>query len=145
MPLRLELVTAERVVLQEDADMVIAPAADGQVGILPHHAPFLTTLRPGELRVRRGGTEQELIVTGGFMEVLNDKVTILADAAERIEEIDVARAEEARRRAVEALANRQAGVDSATAELAMRRAVVRLSVARRRRVGSGRPDQGSGA
>jgi F-type H+-transporting ATPase subunit epsilon len=145
MPLRLELVTAERIVLQEDVDMVIAPAADGQVGILPHHAPFLTTLRPGELRVRRGGTEQELVVTGGFMEVLNDKVTILADSAERIEEIDIARAEEARRRAAEALANRQAGVDSATAELAMRRAVVRLSVARRRRVGGGRPDQGSGA
>jgi F-type H+-transporting ATPase subunit epsilon len=145
MPLRLELVTAERIVLQEDADMVIAPAADGQVGILPHHAPFLTTLRPGELRVRRGGVEQELVVTGGFMEVLNDKVTILADAAERVEEIDLARAEEARRRAVEALANRQAGgVDTAAAELAMRRATVRLSIARRRRVGRG-PDPGSGA
>jgi len=143
MPLRLELVTAERIVLQEDADMVIAPAADGQVGILPHHAPLLTTLRPGELRVRRGGVEQELVVTGGFMEVLNGKVTILADSAERIEEIDVARAEEARRRAAEALANRQAGVDTASAELAMRRAVVRLSIARRRRVG--RPDSGSGA
>ncbi len=143
MPLRLELVTAERIVLQEDADMVIAPAADGQVGILPHHAPFLTTLRPGELRVRRGGSEQELIVTGGFMEVLNDKVTILADAAERVEEIDLARAEEARRRAAAALANRQAGVDTASAELAMRRAVVRLSVARRRRVGPREP--GSGA
>jgi len=143
MPLRLELVTAERIVLQEDADMVIAPAADGQVGILPHHAPLLTTLRPGELRVRRGGVEQELVVTGGFMEVLNGKVTILADAAERIEEIDVARAEEWRRRAAEALANRQGGVDTAAAELAMRRAVVRLSIARRRRVG--RPDSGSGA
>jgi F-type H+-transporting ATPase subunit epsilon len=143
MPLRLELVTAERVVLEEDADMVIAPAADGQVGILPHHAPFLTTLRPGELRVRRGGAEQELVVTGGFMEVLNGKVTILADAAERVEEIDLARAEEARRRAAEALANRQAGVDTAGAELAMRRAVVRLSVARRRRVGPREP--GSGA
>jgi F-type H+-transporting ATPase subunit epsilon len=143
MPLRLELVTAERIVLQEDVDMVIAPAADGQVGILPHHAPFLTTLRPGDLRVRRGGSEQELVVTGGFMEVLNGKVTILADAAERVEEIDLARAEEARRRAADALANRQAGVDTASAELAMRRAVVRLSVARRRRVGPREP--GSGA
>src|SRR5690349_6865628 len=93
MPFRLEWVPAERIVLQEDADMVIAPAADGQVGILPHHAPFLTTLRPGELRVRRRGSEQELVVTGGFMEVLNGKVTILADAAERVEEIELARAE----------------------------------------------------
>jgi F-type H+-transporting ATPase subunit epsilon len=133
MPLRLEVVTAERVVLQDDVDMVIAPGVDGQVGILPHHAPFLTTLAPGELRVRRGGVEQDLVVAGGFMEVLNDRVTILADAAERVEEIDLARAEAARQRAVDALANRGSGTDTAAAEFAMRRAVVRLSVARRRR------------
>jgi F-type H+-transporting ATPase subunit epsilon len=143
MPLRLELVTAERLLLQEDADMVIAPAADGEVGILPHHAPFLTTLLPGELRIKRGGTEQALVVTGGFMEVLNDKVTILADAAERAEEIDLARAEEARRRAAEALASGAAGLDNAAAELAMRRAVVRLSVARRRRMRSQTPESGA--
>ena len=143
MPLRLELVTAERLLMQEDADMVIAPAADGEVGILPHHAPFLTTLRPGELRIKRGGTEQALVVTGGFMEVLNDKVTILADAAERAEEIDVARAEEARRKAAEALASGAGGMDNAAAELAMRRAVVRLSVARRRRMRSQTPESGA--
>ena len=142
MPLRLELVTAERIVLQEDVDMVIAPGIEGQVGILPHHAPFLTTLQPGELRVKRGGVEQDLVIAGGFMEVLNDKVTILADAAERVEEIDLARAEEARKRAVDALANRATGVDSAAAELAMRRAVVRLSVGRRRRRGN-MPESGA--
>src|SRR5690242_15106252 len=126
MPLHLDLVTAERLLLQEEADMIIAPAADGEVGILPHHAPFLTTLRPGELRIKRGAIEQALVVTGGFMEVLNDTVTILADSAERAEEIDVARAEEARRRAAEALTNRGAGTDNAAAELAMRRAIVRI-------------------
>jgi len=143
MPLHLELVTAERLVLQDDADMVIAPAADGEVGILPHHAPLLTTLIPGELRIKRGGIEQALVVTGGFMEVLNDQVTILADAAERAEEIDVARAEESRRRAAEALANRGAGQDNAAAELAMRRAVIRISVARRRRMRSQTPESGA--
>ena len=140
MPLQLELVTAERVVLAEDADMVIAPAADGQVGILPHHAPLLTVLIPGELRVKRGAVEQSLAVTGGFMEVLNGRVTILADAAERAEQIDLARAEEARRRAAEDLANRGAGADTAAAELALRRAMVRISVARRRRMRSQSPE-----
>jgi F-type H+-transporting ATPase subunit epsilon len=143
MPLRLELVTAERAVLQEEADMIIAPAADGEVGILPHHAPFLTTLRPGELRIKRGGIEQALVVTGGFMEVLNDTVTILADSAERAEEIDLARAEEARQRAAEALAGRVAGMDNAAAELAMRRAIVRISVARRRRMRGQTPESGA--
>lgn len=143
MPLHLDLVTAERLLLQEEADMIIAPAADGEVGILPHHAPFLTTLRPGELRIKRGAIEQALVVTGGFMEVLNDTVTILADAAERAEEIDVARAEESRRRAADALANRGAGMDNAAAELAMRRAIVRISVARRRRMRSQTPESGA--
>jgi F-type H+-transporting ATPase subunit epsilon len=123
--------------------MIIAPAADGEVGILPHHAPLLTTLRPGELRIKRGAIEQALVVTGGFMEVLNDKVTILADSAERAEEIDLARAEEARKRAADALANRGTGMDNAAAELAMRRAIVRISVARRRRMRSQSPEGGA--
>jgi F-type H+-transporting ATPase subunit epsilon len=143
MPLHLELVTAERMVLQEDADMVIAPAADGEVGILPHHAPLLTVLQPGELRVKRGAVEQTLVVSGGFMEVLDGRVTILADAAEHAEDIDVARAEESRRRAADALANRTVGTDNAAAELAMRRAVVRINVARRRRPRSQSPESGS--
>src|SRR3982751_6210779 len=107
MPLRLEIVTAERVVFEDDnVDMVIAPSVDGQVGIPPRHAPLLTVLQVGELRVCKGNDEQSIVVAGGFMEVLNNKVTILADAAERSEEIDVASAEEARHRAEATLANK---------------------------------------
>src|SRR6476646_7698379 len=107
--------------------MVVAPSVDGQVGILPHHAPLLTMLHVGELRVIKGNDEQSIVVAGGFMEVLNNKVTILADAAERSEEIDVASAEEARHRAEETLAHKdEPGGDLAAAELAMRYNVLRL-------------------
>ena len=133
MPLTLEIVTAERVVFQDDnVDMVVAPTVDGQVGILPRHAPLLTVLQVGELRVCKGPDEQSIVVAGGFMEVLNNKVTILADAAERSEEIDVASAEEARRRAENTLENKGQGGDLAAAELAMRYNMVRLRVGTRR-------------
>src|SRR3954451_16838283 len=142
MPLRLEIVTAERVVYEDDVDMVIAPASDGAVGILPHHAPLLTTLQIGELRVKKGGAEESLVIVGGFMEVSNDKVTILADAAEHAEDIDVQRAEEARRQAQDSLANRSNIENAALSEAAMRRATVRLRVARRR-MRSGPPESGA--
>ena len=133
MPLTLEIVTAERVVFQDDnVDMVVAPTVDGQVGILPRHAPLLTVLQVGELRVCTGADEQSIVVAGGFMEVLNNKVTILADAAERSEEIDVASAEDARRRAEQTLENKGQGRDLAAAELAMRYNMVRLRVGSRR-------------
>jgi F-type H+-transporting ATPase subunit epsilon len=134
MPLSLEIVTAERLVLRDDGiDMVVAPSVEGEVGILPHHAPLLTILEIGELRVKKGADEQSIVIAGGFMEVLNDKVTILADVAERSEEIDVAAAEEARRRAQEALANREHVGDLAALETAMRLASLRLRVGTRRR------------
>ncbi len=137
--LNFELVTADRVVLQEDGvDMVVAPGADGQLGVLPHHVPLITTLAPGELRIKRGGEETSIVVTGGFMEVTREKVLVLADAAERSEEIDIARAEEARRRAQERIASSPDSVDMARAEAAMRRAVARLRIAQRRR-GGGMP------
>ena len=134
MPLRLEIVTAERMVFEDDnVDMVVAPSVDGEVGLLPHHAAMITLLQVGELRVKKGADEQSLVVAGGFMEVLNDKVTILADAAERSEEIDVAAAEEARRRAEETLAGRGQAQDLEAVELAMRYSVMRLRVGSRRR------------
>ena len=135
MPLTLEIVTAERVVLQdENVDMVVAPSVDGEVGILPNHAPLLTVLETGELRVKKGTDEQSIIVSGGFLEVLEDKVTILADVAERQEEIDVAAAEEARGRAQSALTNRdQDTADLAAAQAAMRLAALRLRVGTRGR------------
>jgi F-type H+-transporting ATPase subunit epsilon len=133
MPLTLEIVTAERVVFtDENIDMVVAPAAEGQVGILPNHAPLLTTLQVGELRVCKGQNEESIVVAGGFMEVLNNKVTILADAAERSEEIDLAAAEQARHRAEATIENKGLAGDLAAAELAMRYNMVRLRVGTRR-------------
>jgi F-type H+-transporting ATPase subunit epsilon len=134
MPLTLEIVTAERLVYSDDnVDMVVAPSVDGEVGILPHHAPLLTLLQIGELRVTKGSDEQSIVIAGGFLEVLNNKVTVLADVAERAEEIDAAAAEDARRRAQDALANRGATGDLASAEAAMRLASLRLRVGQRRR------------
>jgi F-type H+-transporting ATPase subunit epsilon len=132
--LDVEIVTGERSVFTEtDADMVIVPGSDGVLGVLPSHAPLITTLAAGELRIKKGTTEQSIVVFGGFAEITPDKVVILADSAERAEEIDVARAEASRRRAEEALANRKDAVDLAAAEAALRRAVVRLKVAETKR------------
>lgn len=134
---KLDIVTAERAVYSGDVDMVIAPGIEGQLGILPHHAPLMTTLQAGELLVKKGGEEVSLAISGGFLEVRPDRVVILADAAERAEEIDVARAEAAKRRAQERLAEKLApGVNEARAEAALHRSLARLKVAssvRRRR------------
>jgi F-type H+-transporting ATPase subunit epsilon len=137
---RLDIVTAERVVFSDEVDEVVAPGVEGQLGILPHHAPLMTTLLPGELLVKKGGEEHYLAISGGFIEVRPDRIIILADAAEREEEIDIARAEEAKRRAEARLAERVPGVDMARAEAALRRSLIRLRVVgRRRRRGSGVP------
>ena len=93
MPLRLEVITPEGVVYTDDVDMVIAPATDGYVGILPHHAPLLTTLGPGEFRVKKGGVEEILAVFGGFMDVRGDRVVVLTEDAEHAEEIDAKQAQ----------------------------------------------------
>ena len=114
-------------------DVIVAPGVEGELGILPHHTPLMTTLQPGELRVKQGGEEFSLAVTGGFLEVRPDRVTILADAAERAEEIDIARAEEAKRRAEERLGRPATEEDSVRAEAALRRSLVRIKVGERRR------------
>jgi F-type H+-transporting ATPase subunit epsilon len=138
MPLQVEIVTPEHTVYQEDnVRLVGAPGVMGQLGILPSHAAFVTMLEPGELRVvKESGEETVMAITHGFLEVRDDRVVLLTDTAERAEEIDVARAEEARRRAQERLATRVADIDLARAEAALRRAVIRLKVVeitRRRR------------
>jgi len=131
--IRLDIVTAERVVYSEDVNVVVAPGIEGQLGILPHHTPLMTTLQVGELRVRKGGEEFSLAISGGFLEVRPDRVIVLADAAERSEEIDIARAEEAKRRAQEQLSRQPPAVDAARAEAALRRSLARLKVAEKRR------------
>ncbi|MBF8266908.1 MAG: atpC [Dehalococcoidia bacterium] len=132
-PMKVEIITAERVVYSEDVDVVVAPGIEGELGILPHHAPLMTTLQSGEIRVRKGGEEISMAVSGGFLEVMANKVTILADSAERAEEIDEARAQEAMRRAEERLRTHASDVDLERAVAALRRSQARLKVARRRR------------
>ena len=141
--LKVEIVTGERVVYTEDdVDMVVAPGIDGVLGILPRHAPLITILSTGELRIKKDGREESLVVFGGFMEVTPDKVIVLADTAELAEEIDVARAEQARRQAEASIAQRGSEMDLMQAELAMRRAAIRLRVGQRR---AGRRAQAPGA
>jgi len=134
--LKLEIVTQERRIYSaDDVEMVVAPGTEGEMGILPHHAPLITSLRDGVMRVKRAtGAEEVLAIHGGFMEVLPDHVTVLADTAERAEEIDIARAEEARKRAEELMKRRREDkIDYTRAEAALRRSTVRLRVANKRR------------
>lgn len=138
MPFQLDVVTAERSVFSETVDAVVAPGVEGEFGVLPRHEAFLTALDYGELRISQGGRETLLAVGGGFLEVRQDRVIVLADSAERSEEIDLARAEAARQRAKERLALAPTEVDLVRAEAALRRAEARIRVARRRR-GAGAP------
>ncbi len=131
--LKLDVVSAERVVYSDDVDAVVAPGVAGQLGILPHHTPLMTTLQVGELLVKKDGEEFILAISGGFLEVRPDRVIVLADAAERAEDIDLDRAEEAKGRAEEQLRRRTAGVDVAQAEAALLRSMVRLKVGEKRR------------
>jgi F-type H+-transporting ATPase subunit epsilon len=132
VPIKIDIVTAEKLVYSDQVDMVIAPGIEGELGILPHHTPLMTLLKPGELRVKKGNEELVLAVSGGFSEVRPDHIIVLADAAERAEEIDVARAEAARKRAQERLQQGGVEVDKARAEASLRRAIARLDVAERR-------------
>ena len=127
--IKFEIVTAERVVYSDEVDIVVAPGIQGQLGILPHHAPLMTTLQPGELLVRKGTEEQSMFVSGGFLEVRGDKVVVLADTAERAEEIDIARAEAAKRRALERIGMPAAEVDHARTQAAILRSLMRIKVA----------------
>ncbi len=131
--MRLEIVTAERVVYSEDVSVLVAPGIDGELAILPRHAPLLTMLKPGEIRVVKDGEDSFMSVSGGFMEVLGNKVTILADTAEHVEEIDMQRAEEALRRAQESVATSASDIDLERALASIRRSQARINVARRTR------------
>lgn len=128
----LNISTAERETYSGGADYVVAPSTEGQVTILPSHAALMTTLMPGELRFRADdGDEQIIVLAGGFMEVLNDHVTILADAAERADEIDVERADAAVERARLRIATHASDTDIERALASLRRAQIRAKIARR--------------
>ena len=133
MPLNLEIVTGEREVFKGEVDMLNVPGGDGDMGILPKHAPVLSTLKPGVLRVKIGSDYQEFAIGGGFINILGDHVIVLADSAERADEIDMARAEAARTRAEEMLKNPPANKeDLYRLEAALRKSEARLKAANRR-------------
>ena len=141
MPIRCEIVSQDRTVFQGLADMVLLPGTDGEMGILPHHAPLLTTLKYGIIKVRSQGKETVFTVAGGVAEVQPDIITILADAAENVEEIDISRAQAARKRAEERLAKGvPAGSDNyLLIEAALRKSNLRLDAVRRYRHGPAKP------
>jgi F-type H+-transporting ATPase subunit epsilon len=145
MPIHCEIISQDRIVFQGPADMVLLPGTDGEMGILPHHAPLLTTLQYGVVKVRSLGQESIFTVAGGIAEVQPDVVTILADAAENIEEIDLSRAEAARKRAEESLAK---GIPADSdnyliIEAALRKSNLRLDAVRRYRHGPAKPSRNS--
>ncbi|MDY6906066.1 MAG: F0F1 ATP synthase subunit epsilon [Thermodesulfobacteriota bacterium] len=129
--IRLEVVTPERTVTSEDAQIVMAPGSLGEFGVLPEHTPFLTSLQPGCLHYKDAtGNEKQIVVSGGFAEALPDKMTVLAESAEKKEDIDVQRAEAAKERAEKRLAgNAEEDVDFARARAALARSIQRLRVA----------------
>ena len=130
---KLEIVTAERMVFSDDVSALIAWGVEGQLGILPHHAPLMTMLQPGDLMIRKDKEEEYLAISGGFLEVRPDKVIILADACEHVDEIDIARAEEAKKRAQETLKLGPITADAAAAQAALSRSIARLKVAEKKR------------
>lgn len=140
MTIRCEIVSQDRLVYEGDVDIVILPGEAGEMGVLPNHAPLLSTLRFGFLKVRSGEAEEVFTIAGGVVEVQPDIVTVLADAAENVEEIDISRAEAARRRAEEFLKQGPPpDTDSYLAmEAALKRSNLRLEAARRYRRGSTR-------
>lgn len=133
MPMRLEIITGERILFQGDVESVVAPGSEGELGVLPHHAAVMTMLQPGELFYTIDGAATSFALTGGFMEIRGDHVVVLADAAERVDEIDEARAEEAVRRARERIAARVSDVDLERAVQSLRRAQIRVQTVQRRR------------
>ena len=134
MTIRCEIVSQDRTVFQDDVDIVVLPGASGEMGILPHHPPVLTTLKFGVIKVRRQGREDLFAVAGGVAEVQPTIVTVLADAAENIEDIDIVRAKAAKKRAEDALANLSPESDRdvyLVMQAALRRSNLRLDVVRR--------------
>jgi len=133
MPLQLEIVTPEKLAYADEVDSVVLPGSEGELGVLPHHAPLISTLGAGELRLRKGGQEESFAIVGGFLQVLPDKVVVMAETADVASEIDLEKAQEARRQAEQALESGYVeGADLAAARAALQTALLRIRVAERR-------------
>jgi F-type H+-transporting ATPase subunit epsilon len=134
MPLFLEIVTPERLAYSDTVDAVNLPGIEGELGVLPHHAPLVSMLGVGELRIRKGGAEESFAIVGGFLQVRPDKVVVMAETADMASEIDLEKAQQARREAEQALegAGRAEAVDLSAARAALQQALLRIRVAERR-------------
>jgi F-type H+-transporting ATPase subunit epsilon len=133
MPLQLEIVTPERLAFADTVDEVVVPGVEGQLGILPHHAPLISMLGVGELRIRKEGVEESFAIVGGFVQVRPDKVVVMAETADMASEIDLEKAHEARREAERALEGGfHEGADLSAARAALQHALLRIRVAERR-------------
>ncbi len=130
---QLDIVSAERHVSSDQVEVLVVPGVEGEMAILPSHSPLLTVLKPGEIRIVKDGEDSFIAVSGGFMEVMPEKVTILADTAERLDEIDIERAEAAVKAAQERIAAAPVDMDLQRALASLRRSQARVKVARRRR------------
>jgi F-type H+-transporting ATPase subunit epsilon len=133
MPIQLEIVTPERLAYSDTVDAVTLPGSEGEMGVLPHHAPLLATLGVGELRIRKGGETEAFAIVGGFVQVRPDKVVVMAETADMASEIDLEKAQEARREAEKALGSGfHEGADLAVARAALQTALLRIRLAERR-------------
>jgi F-type H+-transporting ATPase subunit epsilon len=131
--IRLEIVTPERLAYADDVDSVQVPGSEGEMGILPNHAPLVSMLGIGELRIRKGGSEELFAIAGGFVQVRPDKVVVMAETADMASEIDLERAQEARREAERAIeSGYHEAADLAAARAALQQALLRIRVAERR-------------
>ncbi len=133
MPILLEIVTPERLAYSDSVDAVVLPGIEGELGVLPHHAPLVSMLGVGELRIRKGGTEESFAIAGGFLQVRPDKVVVMAETADLASEIDLEKAQEARREAERALEGAATdATDLAAARAQLQAALLRIRVAERR-------------
>ena len=133
MPLQLEIVTPEKLAYSDEVDSVQLPGSEGELGVLPHHAPLISTLGAGELRLRKGGQEESFAIVGGFLQVLPDKVVVMAETADMASEIDLEKAQEARRNAEQVLESGYVeGTDLAAARASLQASLIRIRVAERR-------------
>ena len=134
MAIQLEIVTPERLAYSDTVDAVVLPGSEGELGVLPHHAPLVSMLGVGELRIRKDGLEESFAIVGGFVQVRPDKVVVMAETADLASEIDLERAHEARREAERAFeTGYHEGADLAAARATLQQALLRIRVAERRR------------
>ncbi len=134
MNLLLEIITPEKVVLKDDVDEVIVPTVTGEIAILPNHAELLTKINPGELVIRKNGKNQSFAILGGFLEVINNHISILADYAIRAEDIEIAKVQEAQERAKQKMKQKDTEQNFRVAEAELRKSLLQLKVARKHKI-----------